>query len=71
MIPLGAPVSFLWRGQWLDGVIHDVITFNGRVRHGVRVDGPSDIDPQGCSGGRVYDVWPDIPIIVDVWRPIT
>ena len=61
-IASGTPVKFTFRGAVMTGTVVDAITFNGKVRHGVRVDGPTDIDPTGCPGGRVYDVWPAMNI---------
>lgn len=62
--PLGTLVAFYWRStdEYLTGVVVAHITFNGETLHSVRVNGPSAIDPQGCPGGRVYDVWPDMSI---------
>lgn len=59
-VPVGTRVTFRWRGQMLTGEVVDSITFNGQTHHGVRVDGPTAIDPTGCPGGRVYDVWHEV-----------
>lgn len=50
--PLGSAVAFYIKStdEWLVGEVVDHLTFNGKVRHGVRV------------GARTYDVWPDISI---------
>jgi hypothetical protein len=58
--PVGTRVTFRWRGQWLTGEVVDSITFNDQTHHGVRVDGPTAIDPTPPPGGRVYDVWQEI-----------
>lgn len=52
-IPDGTDVVFTFGGQTLSGTIVDAITFNSKVRHGVRT-----------ADGRTYDVWPDMDIQV-------
>lgn len=62
--PLGTMVAFYWQPSdtWLTGQVVDHLTFNGKVRHGVRVSAKTAVDPHGIDGGRIYDVWPDMSI---------
>lgn len=62
--PIGSMVAFYWTPthEWLVGEVVDHLPFAGKIRHGVRVDTPTKIDPTGCPGGRVYDVWPDMSL---------
>jgi hypothetical protein len=59
---IGDAVTFNWEpsSEQLTGTVVDTFQWQpGNIRYGVRVDGATAIDPTGCSGGRVYDVWPE------------
>lgn len=58
-VKVGDRVSFAWQqhGRRYSGEVVDRIQFGERIRLGVRVMGPTRIDPNGINGGRVYDVW--------------